>query len=404
MRFNWNFPAIRFGRVPVLVTSAFIGSLFKLLSTFATSYEMFVVLSFLDNGVGSSFGAAFILALEWASAEKRILVSTIILSIYPFGQLLTGFVASQTHNYKWMLRLLSLPGILLIAYVWLAPESLRWLLLKKKYDRAIASVKHASKMNRIEPSQRTFDIIAAKCEIENNVTTASGSVAMFTTIFKSTKLLIRLAICILGSIGCIFVVYGINSTSVSLSGDKYWNFSIVALATAPAVILSYFSLTYMGRRWSMCSSVILSGVSIIASYYTSQYPTASLVLFFAGSLFIRLSIVVITLYVSELWPTSMRHTISNICTMFGRTGSILAPMTPLLVNFADFFSAYYQNLYWPFIQAQYAESLSFFLIFGVAVVSGLPFLFLPETFDTKLPDTLEEAKSLGKDSENKSTK
>lgn len=65
----------------------------------------------------------------------------------------------------------------------------------------------------------------------------------------------------------------------------------------------------------------------------STVPTVSLVLFFMGKIFIRHATQSMYVFTGELWPTSSRSTMLNTCSMFGRIGSILAPMTPLLVQF-----------------------------------------------------------------------
>lgn len=297
---------------------------------------MFLVLTFFDAGLASAiYPTAFILSMEWAATTKRILVSSIVLAVYPFGEVFTAFVASQTHNFKLLLRIISLPGLLLIVYIWLARESLRWLLVNKKYDRAMETVTRVAKINKIEPSQRTFDIIAAKCKSDQreapNAATGSGYIAQLRTVFTSSELLMRFVICIIGWIACVFITYGTSVLSVSLPGDKYLNFAIVSFVTVPTALSSYVMLTYMRRRLALCLSMIISGATVIASYYVGYLPTLSLILFFVCKFFIRHSLMVVYVYTGELWPTSLRHTILGICSMFGRIGSILAPMTPLMV-------------------------------------------------------------------------
>lgn len=326
---------VRIGRVPVLIICACGASIFKFISSFSVSYEMFVALTFFDAGTSSAiYPTAFILGMEWAATKKRILVSSIILGVYPLGEVFTAFVASQTHHFKWMLRIISLPGLLLIVYIWLARESLRWLLVKKKYDQAMETVMRASKINKIEPSQRTIDIIATKCKSDDGGATdkTSGQFSQMGNLLTSNKLLMRLVICIIGWIACVFITYGTSVVSVSLPGDKYWNFAIVSLFTVPSAISSYFMLSYMNRRWSLCMSMVVSGMTIIASNYVGYFPALSLTLFVLGKLLIRHSLMVVYVYTGELWPTCLRHTILSICSMFGRIGSILAPLTPLMVR------------------------------------------------------------------------
>lgn len=300
---------------------------------------MLLVFTIFDAACSAAiYPTAFILGIEWAATKKRILVSSIILSVYPLGEVFTAFIASQTHNFKHTLRIIGLPSLLIIPYIWLARESLRWLLVKKKYDRAVETVGRVAKMNKIEPSPRTFDIIAAKCKSAGDGETddkasGPGYITQLKTVVTSSTLLMRFVICIIGWIAVIFLQYGTSIVSVSLPGDKYWNFSIVSLSTVPSVVSTYFMLTYMKRRWTFCSSMLLSGITIIASKYIASTQTFSLILFFLGKFFIRHSLLVMYVYTGEMWPTSLRQTILGICSMFGRIGSILAPLIPLMVNY-----------------------------------------------------------------------
>lgn len=60
-----------------------------------------------------------------------------------------------------------------------------------------------------------------------------------------------------------------------------------------------------------------------------------------GKLAISMTFSSIYIYTSELFPTSARHSLLGFCSMIGRIGSILAPMTPLLVSI---FISYVQTI------------------------------------------------------------
>lgn len=62
----------------------------------------------------------------------------------------------------------------------------------------------------------------------------------------------------------------------------------------------------------------------------------------------------------------------------GKLATIFAPEVPLL--------------------ARYYDSLPLLIFGGMATAAGLAALILPETLNTKLPDTVEEAENLGKQS------
>lgn len=296
---------------------------------------MFVVFEFLDASFASAiYPAALILAMEWASTKRRVMVICLIVLSYPFGQVITAMIASYTHDFRLLLQALSVPSFLIISYYWLAPESLRWLLVNKRYNQTMETVERAARMNNIKLSQRTFDIIADKCkqDTENSDSKNESESESLKVVFTSKLLLVRFIICTFCWVTCTFVTYGVSIASVSLQGDKYVNYIVVSLGAVPGVFLTFLMLSTLGRRWAICASLFVTGASILASKYLSSYGVVSLIFFFIGKCFIHHSFTSLYVYTSELWPTNLRHRVMGICSMIARIGSITAPLTPLLVS------------------------------------------------------------------------
>lgn len=101
----------------------------------------------------------------------------------------------------------------------------------------------------------------------------------------------------------------------------------------------------------------------------------SLVLFFFGKLAITASFQVLYFATAEMFPTKVRHSLLSFCSMFGRFGSMLAPLTPLL-------GVYYAN--GPAI-----------IFSACAIFSGFLALLFKETTEVELPNTLDDAAVLG---------
>lgn len=95
-----------------------------------------------------------------------------------------------------------------------------------------------------------------------------------------------------------------------------------------------------------------------------------------GKFGITVSYTVLYVLTAELFPTNVRHSLFAMCSMIGRLGSVIAPQTPLL--------------------GRLMESLPVILFGSMSLVSGLLALVFPETHNTKLPDTIEEAENIGR--------
>lgn len=246
-----------------------------------------------------------------------------------------GVTAQYVNNFRTLTRIIYTPGFLMIAYYWIAPESIRWLLSKRKLGEVKQVVRRAARINNIELSDHEISImINSPSNDTNKLEYQSVKKEPISTIFKSKYFITRFLICSFCWTANAFVSYGISLTSVSLAGDKYINFIVVALAGTPAVVVCYFMLEHLGRRKTLCSSLIIGGVAIILSKFLNNTvaDVFPLILYFLGKCFIVVSFSGLYVYTSELWPTSLRHSMMSLCSSAGRIGSMSAPLAPLLVS------------------------------------------------------------------------
>lgn len=289
--------------------------------------------------------------MEWIGVEDRVLLGSLITATYPFGQIFLGLTARAVHNYRLLLQIIYAPGFLILLYFWIAPESIRWLIVNRKKKRVLSTLKRAECVNGLKLSQNTVDRI--NIEINENIklnpddmddSNEESKLHQFAMIFRKSNLLIRFLICAFAWLTSAFVSYGISLTSISLAGDKYINFIVIAVAGIPAMLFVYFLMESCGRRWTISLSLLIGGASIIASkILPSNFSILSITLFFIGKCFITVAFTGLYVYTSELWPTSIRHSMMGLCSTIGRIGAACAPMAPLLVRKHIFF----HNLFFP---------------------------------------------------------
>ncbi|RXN39023.1 solute carrier family 22 member 5-like protein [Labeo rohita] len=90
----------------------------------------------------------------------------------------------------------------------------------------------------------------------------------------------------------------------------------------------------------------------------------------AGKFGFTMSFTVVYIYTAELYPTVLRNLGIGMCSSAARVGSITAPYVIFLGTF---------NKYLPYI-----------LMGSLTVASSITNVFLPETFEKVLPETLEQ--------------
>lgn len=292
---------------------------------------------FLDAAVGTcTYMAAFVLSVEWVSTKYRVLSSTVISLFYPIGEIFIGLLAMHIPTLRTLLLVLYVPGLLIVFYYWLIPESVRWLLVTGRRERALKILKKAATANHKELSQRSQDIIQKKTKEALEATEAEESASIpISSIFRSRVLVLRLLNCSFCWIVCAHVFYGLSLSSTKIHGDdnKYLSFIVVVFAEIPGALIAYYLLDRLGRRSTLCAGLIIAGVATICSPLIPPDQTVLVrIFFFTGMCSISCAFSVLYIFTAEIWPTNLRNTLMNICSMLGRIGAMLSPLTPLLVS------------------------------------------------------------------------
>lgn len=363
-------------------------------------------MEYVEAGLGSgAFIGAYVIGMELLGPSKRAFGGTVMMCFDAFGHVLLGFIAMQTQHFRIILLSLHAPAMLFIAYLWILPESSRWLMVNGRKNEAIRNIYKMAKVNGVDLTESTKHMLEVMKSEHNPMTTISSDVTKGetekptntndedpdrvhpedipqTSIWQSRVLIFRLINCCICWFVVTFVDYGLTLNSVHLGGNKYVNFILSTMTEIPANILMFVVMDRLGRRTSQTGSMLICGIACLAAQYLTHRGTIlQLSLFLIGKLSICMSFGIIYMYTAELFPTTVRNGIMSACSMIGRAGSMLAPQIPLL--------------------AKFMPSLPLITFGVVSIISGLLVMQLPETRNTRLPDTVEEAVQIGKDKEPK---
>jgi MFS transporter, OCT family, solute carrier family 22 (organic cation transporter), member 4/5 len=148
----------------------------------ATSYLTFLVFAFL-NAVGTSgvYPLAFIIGkflelpnhllfllcqpsstgVEMVGRRKREASGIVLNYFYAIGEAAVALAAWLCRDWRTLQLVVSVPPTLFVLYYWLVPESVRWLLAKKRYNKASRIVRKAAAINGVVLSDT---ILATFCE------------------------------------------------------------------------------------------------------------------------------------------------------------------------------------------------------------------------------------------------
>lgn len=299
-------------------------------------------MEFLEASAGTCiFGVIYILTLEWVSSKYRPLGTTLICTSFSLGEMLLGLVAMHIHDFRIFLRVIYIPGLFVLSYFWLVPESTRWLLVTGRVDEAIKILKRNAAVNRKTLSEKSIELIRTQYSPEAinaaNQNAADDKLSLYQQIrlvLGSKKLALRLMNCCFLWMACCFCYYGMSLISTHIPGEnRYISYIMVQAVEIPGATLPVIVLSRFKRKKLLFSGLTLTGIAItIAPWIPADKSIIMLLLFMVGKAAITFAFNVLYIFSAELWPTNLRTTIMNSCSMNGRVGAMIAPLTTLLVR------------------------------------------------------------------------
>lgn len=365
----WGSISDRYGRKIVFFISLIMQATFGILSGLVADYYIYLLLRGLVGlftpGV---FLVAFVIGMELVGPSKRSITGIGCQFFFAMGYLLTAGVAFFIREWQYLQIAVSVPGLVFVVYWWIIPESIRWLLTKRRFDEAKVLLKEVARVNGT-----TFPEDFEQFQLEPTVKQETNPLSLF----KYPNLRKKSLILFLGWFVNSGVYYGLALNTSNLGGNDYVNFVIAALTEFPAYTFCILALNKLGRRLPLCGSMLIGGISmLITGLVPADNYIAIVTLAMIGKLGITISYAIIYIFAAEQYPTVVRNVGMGMSSTCARLGGVLAPFIILLAD------------YWRPLPL---------LIFGAeSVIVGLLTLLLPETRGVSLPDTLADGENFGK--------
>uniref|UniRef100_A0A4W2D302 Solute carrier family 22 member 5 n=1 Tax=Bos indicus x Bos taurus TaxID=30522 RepID=A0A4W2D302_BOBOX len=328
----------RFGRKNVLFVTMGMQTGFSFLQIFSKNFEMFTVLFFLVGmGQISNYVAAFVLGTEILGKDWRML-----------------------------LLALTVPGVLCAALWWFIPESPRWLISQGRFQEAEVIIRRAAKTNGIIAPSTIFD----SSELQDLSSKKQQSHSILDLIrTRNIRMITVMSIILWLTISVGY--FGLSLDTPNLHGDVYLNCFLSAVVEVPAYVLAWLLLRHLPRRYSMATALFLGGsVLLFVQLVPPELYYLATVLVMVGKFGVTAAFSMVYVYTAELYPTVVRNMGVGVSSTASRLGSILSP-------------------YFVYLGA-YDRFLPYILMGSLTILTAILTLFLPETFGTPLPDTIDQ--------------
>ncbi|KAJ8314602.1 hypothetical protein KUTeg_006752 [Tegillarca granosa] len=318
---------------------------------------VFSVIHFLTGFSGIAyFSIAVISVLELVGPTKRTMAGLVIEMVWSVGMMILCTVAYFIRNWRHLQIAVSAPSFVLLFYWMFIPESPRWLLAKGRKNDALQILKKMALVNKTELPDKLGDI---ECETR---------LGFKEVVFALLRLVTAMA------------YFGLTYNVGRIAGDLYANFLLTTVVEFMGYMLCLILSSKCGRKPVMVGSLVLAGLAVIVSVvYISASQWATVALSMIGKCGVSASFGNVFVYTPELFPTNVRSFVTGSCNTGARIGTLISPY---IVNIADF------------VPGHFGTSIAYIIFGGCTVSIGLTCMILPETLNSYLPETLEEAVNL----------
>lgn len=370
--------ADKIGRKTVFCWSGLIQLLLGVAVAFIPEYFSFLVTRFLLGIVGSAgaYICGFVLTMELVGASKRTVCGISFQAVFAGGIMLVAGWGALINNRVILQVVYGLHALILIPHWWIMDESPRWLWMQGRKSEAIDIVSKGLRINRSGIAiDKDYYLSTAKSTTITSIQEERPSGGLG-DLFRTPNLRIKtLNVCLCWFANSL-VYYGLSLSTGKLQGNPFLMLFMMGLVEFPSYITIMFLLDKLGRRPITSTLMILGGICCIVAAYLAQGSTASTSIVMCGKLFIAGSFAVIYNYSAELFPTVVRNSAMGLGSMCARLSGALTPLITLLDSFD------------PKVPA---------VIFGVvALISGVWVMFLPETMNQPMPESIEDGENFGK--------
>ncbi|KAK2895665.1 hypothetical protein Q8A73_015153 [Channa argus] len=357
--FAESFGRKRANQIPLVIMFIFVVT-----TALCPNVYFYLISQFLVGvGTGGYRMNCIILAIEWIGPSKRSWGVCVFQLFGAVGQcILAGMIYAIRH---WRLAQLitAIPVALVAVYIWFIPESARWLLVRGRSEEAKQLIVKAATINKRTVPDSLLDKIVVKDTVNK------GGIKI---IFRSSLLTRYFFIILLAWFSFNLALYWLYLNMGTFGLSIFMTQLLFGAIEIPANLLSMWLLEVFGRRVLYIVTLVLSGLASILMLSVPQgHGIVVTCCAVAARLFLTWASSICTVFIQELFPTSVRQTASALGSISGRIGSLLSPLLNILAIY------------------HWVTPIS--VVGSLTIFSGVIGFLLPETRKKELPETADEA-------------
>uniref|UniRef100_A0A8C8R5L7 Major facilitator superfamily (MFS) profile domain-containing protein n=1 Tax=Pelusios castaneus TaxID=367368 RepID=A0A8C8R5L7_9SAUR len=360
--------ADRFGRKALLSWSYLQMAVVGTCTAFSPNFTAYCTFRFL---VGMALSGVILNSMSLGKGSSSTAPSgTVVGYCATIGQIILPGLAYALPDWRWLQFTASMPFFIFFLYSWWFAESARWLVLSGKPDQAVQLLKKVAQINRKKEEGDKLSTEVLKSNMQKEMALAQSSYTLYSLVRTPT---VRRISCCISSVwfATSFAFYGLAMDLQNFGFNIYLIQVAFGSIDIPAKLGAAIGMSFIGRRFTQAACVILAGLAILANIFVPrELRTLRTSLAVLGKGCLASSFNCLYLYTGELYPTVIRQSGMGLGSTMARVGGIVAPVVRVTGE------------YFPYLPP---------IIYGTApIISGIAAVFLPETLNVPLPDTIEE--------------
>ncbi|KAJ8276371.1 hypothetical protein COCON_G00081230 [Conger conger] len=361
----------KFGRRALLIWSYFQLATLGTCTAFTNSYLTYCILRFLTGmAVSGVILNSVSLKVEWIPTKSRTVVGTLSSFFFTFGQMILAGVAYQLRDWRKLQVAVCAPYFICFLYSWWFSESARWLILNRRSEDALKQIHRVARINGKPEMVDKITLEVLESNMQKEIQSSKSIYTMYDLL--RTRVMRKISVCLMFVwFSTSFAYYGLAMDLQKFGVSIYLIQVIFGAVDIPAKLLAMTSLSFLGRPISQAGCLLLSAAAIFANIFVpSDMQTLRTTFAVLGKGLTSASFTCVYLFTGELYPTVIRQTGMGFSSTMARVGSMAAPAVLILDEFLP--------------------TLPSVVYGGSAVVAGVISLFLPETLNVPLPETIDD--------------
>ncbi|XP_042235055.1 organic cation transporter protein-like [Homarus americanus] len=363
----------KWGRLPIIVSTNMLGGVAGIISAFCSSFVSFTIFRFIVGMTyDTHFMVTYILLLEYVSSEYRTVMANVPIMFFLTAAMCSmPWIALGVANWSTFAIIIHAPQLISLFFIWLVPESARWLISKGRTDDTVKILKKAASVNG---KTLTPDFLEEFREYGSKQAKNDESTATVMDLLNTPVLRRRfLVLCIMWMV--IITAYDAHMRNTkNIGGNVFVTFTIAGFVELPADFLTMVFVEKLGRRHTTVFTLIFGGLACFIIAGIPEVQKISLMYNFNQDKMYQLWFVRSgQQYPVEVLPTVARGSGSMAIHTVGYLAAFTSPYIVYLSKFG-----YY---------------LPYLVIGMITVAGGLCCIGLPETLNQILPDSLQDGET-----------